>query len=400
MAAKRYETREVVATMRHKGRQKSEGAGWFLFPLRLSCLFAARGFRGLHLSLLLVPLVASAAARPVTIGLVAPPDDPGAASLRCGAQLAVIEANESGEAPVALEIQGEKGQWGTVGNDAVTLVCDRRVDGVVTPPDGAASHLILQVAGRTQVPVASVCPDSSVTDAGVPWAVRVVARTDQEAAALFNAEPPRAGGATRWWAVVPAGRPGRPIRHDLESAARATGSRLERLLEDDPAGDPARLAGALAAASPDAVLLWLAPARAGAMTAALRAAGFRGRLAGPGRLDSEDFLQAAGAAAAGMQVAGNRAPEDRQFVDRFRHEFGRAPDTLAASAHDAAWVLIDLLRRSADGAGYRQFPLSSPTEGVTGVLHFDPSGNRTDPLQLLTCRDGRFVPLASTLTRL
>ena len=92
--------------------------------------------------------------RPVKLGLVAPPGEPDATSLLRGVQLAVGEANETGGASVALEVRTENGQWGTVGNDAVILVCDRRVDAIITPSDGAASHLILQVAGRTRVPVA------------------------------------------------------------------------------------------------------------------------------------------------------------------------------------------------------------------------------------------------------
>jgi outer membrane PBP1 activator LpoA protein len=51
-----------------------------------------------------------------------------------------------------------------------------------------------------------------------------------------------------------------------------------------------------------------------------------------------------------------------------------------------------------DGAGYRQFPIALPTAGVTGVLHFDNSGNRTDALQVLTFQQGRFVPISPTDT--
>ena len=98
--------------------------------------------------------------------------------------------------------EAKDGQWGTAGNDAVILVSERHVDAIIAPSDGATSHLILQVSGRTRVPVASICSDSSITDAGVPWVVRVVPRTDQEAEALFVAArqsgsfPARIGG--RW----------------------------------------------------------------------------------------------------------------------------------------------------------------------------------------------------------
>jgi ABC-type branched-subunit amino acid transport system substrate-binding protein len=356
------------------------------------------GWRCLLACLFLAPLAAGAGARPVTLGLVAPPGEADAASLLRGVQLAVADANTA-DAPVALEVRSESGQWGSVGNDAVTLVCERHVDAIIAPADGAATHLILQVSGRTRVPVAGLCSDSSVTEAGVPWAVRVVPRTDLAAGVLFAAvrQPDRA--PLRWWAFVPPDRPGRVIRRDLETAARVTATPLDRIVESgDPKMDTAALAHTIVAAAPGGALLWLPPAQAGTVAAALRAAGYVGRLAGPGSLHSPEFVAAAGAAANGVLVAEFRPDADsrsraEQLENRFRRRYDVQPDFTAAAGYDAARVLIETLRRAEAGAGYRQFPLAVPVAGVTGVLHFDPLGNRTDPLLVLTCRDGRFVPI-------
>ena len=356
------------------------------------------GTRCLIAWLLPAALTAGAAARPLTLGLVTPPNDPDAASLLRGVQLAVAGA-DTADAPVALEVRCEGGQWGSVGNDAVTLVCERHADALITPSDGAATHLMLQVSGRTRAPVASVCPDSSITEAGVIWAVCVVPRTDQAAGALFAATRRTDGSPLQWWAVVPAGRPGRMVRRDLETAARVAATPLDRIVEGGvPTTDVADLARTIAGAAPGGVLLWLPPARAGALAAALRAAGYGGRLAGPAALDSPEFIAAAGTAATGVLVAEFRTDADiraqvEQFQRQFRQRYNAPPDFYAAAAHDAALVLIEALRRGEAGAGYRQFPLGVPIPGVTGVLHFDALGNRTDPLQVLTCRDGRFMPI-------
>jgi len=360
-------------------------------PIGLRCLLAW---------LFLAPLAGGSGVPQVTVGLVVPPSESDADSLLRGVQLAVAEANETGAAPVGLEVRSENGQWGTVGNDAVVLVSDRHVDAIITPSDGAATHLILQVAGRTRVPVASVCSDSSVTEAGVPWAVRVVPRTDQEAEALFAAARRTDHSPLHWWAVVPAGRPGRAVRRDLETAARLTVTRLDRIVEGgELKTDTASLVHRVVAAAPDGVLIWLPPSQAGTVAAALRAAGYGGRLAGPSPLDSPVFVAAAGAAATGVRVtefredAGLRARAD-QFERQYRRRYDSKPDFSAAAAYDAARVLIEALGRSGDGAGYRQFPPALPTAGVTGVLHFDKSGNRADALEVLTCQEGRFVPLS------
>jgi ABC-type branched-subunit amino acid transport system substrate-binding protein len=364
-------------------------------PVGLRCLLAW---------LLLAPFAGGAGVRQVKLGLVVPPTESDATSLLRGVQLAVAEANEAGDASVKLEVRSENGQWGTVGNDAVVLVSNRHVDAIITPSDGAASHLILQVSGRTQVPVASVCSDSSVTEAGVPWAVRVVPRTDQEAEVLFAAARRTDRPLLHWWAVVPAGRPGRAIRRDLETAARLTATRLDRLVEDgELKTDLAFLVHLVVMAAPGGVLLWLPPSQAGTVAAALRAAGYGGCLDGPSPLDSPAFVAAAGAAATGVLVTGFRVDSDlraraARFDCQYRQRYDAKPDFSAAAAYDAAQVLLETLRRAGDSAGYRQFPLVLPTAGVTGVLHFDNSGNRTDALQVLTCQEGRFVPIPPSET--
>lgn len=364
-------------------------------PIGLRCLFAW---------LLFAPLADGAAVGQMTLGLVAPPVEPDATSLLRGVQLAVAEENEAGHAPVGLEVRSENGQWGTVGNDAVILVSERHVDAIIAPSDGAANHLIFQVSGRTRVPVASLCADSSITNSGVPWTVRVVPSTDQEAGALFVAAQQPDGPPLHWWALIPAGRPGRVVRRDLETAARVTSTRLDRIVDGgEPKTDRTSLVHTIVAVAPGGVLLWLPPAEAGTLAAALRAAGYGGRLAGPSPLNSPAFVAAAGAAATGFLVTGFRADTElhlraEQFERGFRRRYDAEPDFSAAAAYDAARVLIDTLRRAGDSAGYRQFPLALPTVGVTGVMHFDNSGNRTDPLQVRTCQLGRFVPLPPNKT--
>ena len=360
------------------------------------------GLRCLLAWLLLAPLAGGAGVPQVTLGLVVPPSEPDATSLRRGVQLAVADANESGEEPVGLEVQSEEGQWGTASNDAVILVSEHHVDAIISPSDGATNHLILQVSGRTQVPVASLCSDSSVTDAGVFWAIRVVPRTDQEAEVLFAAAQRPDRSPLHWWAVVPAGRPGRAVRRDLAKAAHATATQLEQILDaSEPTTDLASQVHLIVAAAPDGVLIWLPSLQAGAFAAALRAAGYGGRMAGPSPLDSPEFVAAAGAAATAFLVTEFRADAGvrmraAKFERQFRRSYGVKPDFSAAAAYDAARVLIETLRRAEKGAADRQFPLALPTDGVTGILHFDKSGNRTDALEVLTCQEGRFVSLPAS----
>jgi len=363
------------------------------------------GLRCLLAWLLLASLAGGASVPQVTLGLVVPPSEPDATSLLRGVQLAVADANESAEAPVTLEVRSEEGQWGTSSNDAVILVSERHVDAIISPSDGATNHLILQVSGRTQVPVASLCSDSSVTEAGVIWAIRVVPRTDRQAEALFAEARRPDRSPLHWWALVPTGRSGRSVRRDLEKAAEATATHLEQILDSGlPNTDLAAQVHLIVAAAPDGVLIWLPPSQAGTVAAALRAAGYRGCLAGPSPLDSPDFIATAGAAATGVRVTNFKGDADlparaEEFRRQFRRRYDAKPDFSAAAAYDAARVLIENLRRGEKGAGERQFPLALPTIGVTGILHFDNSGNRTGTLQVLACQQGRFIPIPPNDTK-
>ncbi|HTL66816.1 MAG TPA: ABC transporter substrate-binding protein [Lacunisphaera sp.] len=353
---------------------------------------------GLLACLWLAPLAAGAGPRPVTLGVIASPGDPESASLLHGAQLAVAEASTA-DAPVLLEVRSGSGQWGSVGNEAVTLVCERQADAIISPADGAATHLILQVSGRTRAPVASVCPDSSVTEAGVTWAVCVVPRTDLAAAALFAAARRPQAPPRHWWAIVPAGHPGRAVRRDLETAARATATPLDRMIDSaELKTDFATVVQGIVAAAPDGLLVWLPPAQAGALVAAVRTAGYGGHLAGSATLDSPEFFAAAGAAAAGVSIAEFQADAaDRQRTENFARQYrvahGVEPDFSAAAAFEAARVLIATLRRAGPGAGYREFPLAVSSGGMGGDLHFDRFGNRTDAMEVRICERGRFVAL-------
>ncbi|MFZ0828229.1 MAG: ABC transporter substrate-binding protein [Verrucomicrobiia bacterium] len=327
------------------------------------------------------------------IGLLVPPEEPAAASLRAGATLGVELANQSPGPRVSLVIRGRTGQWGADGVEAARMVTDDGALGLIAPPDGAASHLVLQVSGRTAVPVISLCADSSVSQTGVPWMARIVPRTVDEAKTLFIGIH-----ASHWAAVVPDGRAGREAARDLNEAATNSGCSIGKIIEVNMSlMNTARLGKQILANHPDAVLLWLDPATAGTLAKSLRAAGFAGTLAGPGRLRSADFAAAAGGAMEGFIVTAPVLENDatitfQHFTDAFRARFGHEPDATAAAAFDAATLLIHILRQAGDRPAHEAFPLGFSFTGATGILAFDSPGNRKVNLQLLKAHGGQFIP--------
>jgi eukaryotic-like serine/threonine-protein kinase len=310
---------------------------------------------------------ARAAGVPIVIGLLLPPEEPEAESIRRGARVAVEEANAEGTS-VRLAVRGRKGAWGSDAAEAARLVEDDEAVALIAPPDGAGTHLVLQIAGRTGVPIVSLCPDLSVTRTAIPWMVRVAPSGAAEARALFEA-----ARISRWLAVVPQGRAGREAASDLASVA---GSRSLVVVED---GRGVPLARRVLDGRIEGVLLWLAPEPAARLARAFRGAGFAGTLAGPSRLATRSFRAAAGTAAQGFVVASPLpAPgaAGAVFAARFQSLFGEEPDSSALLAHDATALLIGLVASSGAEGARRAFPLARPMRGASGSLAFDGHGNR------------------------
>jgi ABC-type branched-subunit amino acid transport system substrate-binding protein len=328
----------------------------------------------------------------LVIGLLVPPEEPAAASLRNGATLGMELANQSPGPQVRLVIRGRTGQWGADGVEAARMATDDGALGLIAPPDGAATHLVLQVSGRTAVPVITLSADSSVSQTGVPWMARIVPRTGEEAKMLF------AGiHASHWTAVIPDGRAGREAARDLNAATNSNCS-IEKIIEVNRSfTNAARLGKQILKNHPDAILLWLDPATAGALAKALRAAGFAGTLAGPGRLRSADFATTAGDAMDGFMVSGPILEKDaaiafKHFTNSFRGRFGHEPDATAAAAYDATTLLIHILRLPGGHPAHEAFPIHFSLAGATGILSFDSEGNRKVNLQLFKAQGGQFIP--------
>ncbi len=307
------------------------------------------------------------------IGVLLPSDATEATSMRRGIEVAAELARARGT-EVEVLFSGAHGQWGTEGDEAARLVLDEKVTALIAPRDRAITHLALQVSGRTRTPVATLCPDSSVTGTGVPWCARVLPSTVDEAVAVMTWAKTNGVHGTRWMAVVPAGRAGREVFADLQRAAAIDHVELTRATSVVAEGSTA-----------DAVLLWLDPAAAAATVREFAAVKSRVVLAGPSTLNTPRFLSDAGNAAAGVVIATTCGGLTPDFTSNYVQRFKSAPDTIAIAAADAALLLIDRCQnKSWPACGDRH-------RGVSGELKFDVNGNRLVTLDIRQCIDGHFI---------
>ena len=358
----------------------------------------------------LIACCESLAAEPATtaarIGLLVPADNAEAEILVRGATLGIKAANERPGVKVELAVRGKPGQWGTEGDEAAVLALDEEVAGIISPPDGAAAHQVLQIAGRTRIPVISLCSDTSVTGAGVPWARRIVPSQTEEALAIFEGIKRLAGANAprRCLAVLPPERSGREAARDLTTAAATVHLPTPDSVAVRSEGDQWKsLVDQALANSPDGVLLWLPPAAAARVARYARDRGFKGWLAGPNRLASPRFFESAGSAAENLVIAAideqGCAVGLRQRFDRdYRTQFHADPDALSRMAHDAVLVLAHWIRDPHRERTLRTWPGGGDQDGVTGPLRFDPTGGRILPLVAQIWREGAFQQLPLSVT--
>jgi ABC-type branched-subunit amino acid transport system substrate-binding protein len=317
------------------------------------------------------------------IGLLLPPEESDAAEIRHGADLALELHNATSAVPARLVVRGRPGQWGDDGDEAGRLVLDDGMQILIAPPGVIPSHLVLQVAGRTQTPVISLSPEGSVTGAGVPWAVRLVPSIGDQARLLLPL-------AATWTVLVPEGRAGREAAADLTAAASAVKVSVgEPLAVGSGDADP-RVGDAIAGGGKpgEGVLLWLPAPEAAHWAKRVRGAGHRGLLAGAAWLASERFVSEAGSAADGLLVVGFdlKSPDDDRatgYVAAFARRHGQPPDFHGLAAADAVALSLAILERACGRPPRVVFPLGDAGSGLTGAWRFDGQGNRLGTWRVL-----------------
>jgi hypothetical protein len=326
--------------------------------------------------------------RPLRVGFVISSEEAFRASLRRGAELAAARFNATSTRPLQLVIREGAGQWGADGDLAGRLAIDDEVGVLISPPGALAAHQVLQVAGRTQIPVISLNGDDGVFGARIPWMVSLVPGVLEELRLLVGNGGGRGRGPGRWRVLVSSAREESELRRVLGLARERDGwEGIEMTVADvGPGGvrrlepEPKLAAGAreLVEKRFEGVVLWLDPDPAMRWAIELRRAGFAGVVGGRSWLRSPHFLLSAGEAARGFRVVTQRGAGD---MGAFPAEL-RGLDAAGAAAYDAVGLAVSVLLRAGDKPAHQVFPLPELGSGLTGRWRFDGSGRREDELRL------------------
>jgi branched-chain amino acid transport system substrate-binding protein len=111
---------------------------------------------------------------------------------------------------------------------------------------------------------------------------------------------------------------------------------------------------------------------------------------------ADELLQIGGTALNGCFYSTHFSPENREpavqaFAAKFSARWGGAnPDAFAALGYDAAYILVDALRRAGttDGPALRAALASTRNfAGVTGITTIDANRNASKPAAIIAIRD-------------
>lgn len=135
---------------------------------------------------------------PITIGLLLP--DSSCSDLIEAAELAIDRANASGgymNREFNLVVRTAEGFWGAGSKESVSLVYDDHVCAIIGSLDGRNGHLAEQVATKSHLTyIETYATEPTLSQAFVPWFMRVVPNDDQQANTLLNQIKKNGGGKT------------------------------------------------------------------------------------------------------------------------------------------------------------------------------------------------------------
>jgi branched-chain amino acid transport system substrate-binding protein len=355
--------------------------------------------------MLLIAACRGGADRPLVVGVAAPIGDGsfGDNSLH-GAQLAVSEINGAGGIdgrPLQLEALSDSGQDSTAIAVAARLGANRQVVAVVGHASSGPMLAAAPEYERAGLPAVATSATSTRISRAGDYIFRVAGSDSANAAAL--ARTARQLGARV--AILYSNEDyGQSLETVFRSSLRETGASLvtsDPYLDAMPADNFEPYLRRLAARGTDVILV--AGYEQGAATLIPRA-----RTLMPGVQimggDGLEPLVEMGPQFDGTYIGMLFHPETsaraRTFAENYRGQYQKEPDSSAATAYDAVYLIARAMKEGATSrrairdylAGVGRQGGSPPFEGVSGTLRFDANGDPVNKaFTVVVIRGGHFV---------
>ncbi|RMI46497.1 branched-chain amino acid ABC transporter substrate-binding protein [Streptomyces triticirhizae] len=301
-----------------------------------------------------------------------------------GVQLAIKEANESGEYDFTIEYKpaDDQGAEGQSTSAAQSAIDDPDVMAVVGPAFSGPTFVAAPLYGQAGLAVVSAsATNPTITEEGFPTFLRAVPNDNAQGSAMarFLASQDDVESVMVIDDVTPYGEGLADVAmEELEAAG------LQAQRESVPADtvDYGSAARTVTSANVDALIYAGYYEALGPFATRLAEAGFEGiGISGDGSNDDE-FINLAGGASEGWYLtcpctdaSAEEATQD--FADRYQEEYGEAPGTYSAESYDVANMIIQTIA-GLDGDVNRQAVYealaSGEYEGLTKTFSFTDTG--------------------------
>jgi branched-chain amino acid transport system substrate-binding protein len=359
----------------------------------------------------------------VNIGFLGPiENNPEAAyglAMLHGAQLAIEQANARGGyrpagatqgKPYELKIHNDSAQWGASSTEAVKMIFDEHVVGVLGSVDGASTHIMLRVALKLEFPIVdSATTDPTVTETRIPWLIHDFPDDRQQGYAIANVVF-KEKKLKRIGIIRTQSRYARiGVEKFFDEAKRLGHVPVLEVKFERGDKDFSTQLRMLQNARVDGVVIWGEVPEAAKILTQMRAMGMKQPVFGPSRLCYPQMIDAAGTAAEGLVTTAAIDPTRSDarwlhFEKDYRAKYNQEPDAYAAYALDAINLLIGAVERAGLNRGRIMDALREHQgrdyEGVAGQFEFDHVLNNIAPLTMARVEGGKFVyspPKTNTL---
>lgn len=321
-------------------------------------------------------------------------------SVANGVELAINEANASGQYNVVFRLQKEDTRGDAVEsvnaiNKLIELDRAAAIVGAVLSHEVLTAGPIAQDEGVPFITPSGTAPDISLIG---DYEFRNVITDDVQSAQMVEYVVNELG-LQRLAVLYSNNDYGLALRQGFEAGVRAAGAQLvavESFLDGD--SDYTAQLTNIAAQNPDGLYIAGYYTEAAQIAQQAQRLGMNVRFMGADGFDSPDLVALGGAAVEGALFTSGfdsetDDPAAKAFIDKYEAAYGVKPDMFAANAYDSARIIIEVInevgadrRAIRDGiAATENFP------GVTGMTTFLENGDADKPLLIFEVQNGRFV---------
>jgi branched-chain amino acid transport system substrate-binding protein len=311
-----------------------------------------------------------------------------------GVQLAIDQANSSGDLPFKLELvkaddQGTPDQAPTASQ---TLIGDAGVLGVVGPSFSGATKAVAPDYGTANlVLISPSATNDTLTSQGFKAFHRVVPPDGLEGKEL--ADHLVAKGYAKVVVIDDGSDYGTGVADTVEKGVKAGGKQVQRISVLADTKDYGPTAQTIAGSGAQAFFYGGYDAQAALLAKAVAATSYKGdKYTGNGGKSSV-FTQGSGAAGNGWFFScgcadATTAPAAKDFNDAYKKQFNTDPSTYSPEAYDATNAMIDAMKTAAaNGAPTRQTVFDAVNKldfkGITTTVKFQENGELDASSQII-----------------